>query len=46
MNVTERCLPWYYPQVDPEAKVCSPLDALTMRERIDTMPNDKCQVSE
>ena len=44
MNETDRCLPWYYPQVDPEARLCSPFEARMLREKIDTMSNIACQV--
>ena len=45
MEEDERCLPWYYPQVDPKARMCSPFEAIAVRERIDTSSSNTCNVS-
>merc|ERR1719499_1398868 len=31
MKDEDKCLPWYYPQVDPDARLCSPFEARKMR---------------
>ena len=40
----DKCLPWYYPQVDPEARLCSPFEAIKLQKMIDTISNKKCRV--
>ena len=40
----DQCLPWYYPQVDPKARLCSPFEAIEFKKMIDTMSDKKCQV--
>ena len=44
MKEKDKCLPWYYPQVDPDARLCSPFEASVLRTIIDTMSNNKCKV--
>ena len=44
MNKEDKCLPWYYPQMNNEARMCSPFEALAMREKIDKMSSDMCKV--
>ena len=44
MKDDDKCLPWYYPQVDPEARLCSPFESRALRETINTMSNKMCQV--
>ena len=44
MKLEDRCLPWYYHQVDPEARLCSPFEAQAMKENIDSISSGKCQV--
>ena len=45
-NMTEkdRCIPWYYPQIDEELRLCSPYEALDLRSMIDSQPTNLCQV--
>ena len=45
MKDEDKCLPWYYPQVDPHARLCSPFEAKEFRTKLDTMSNKKCKVS-
>ena len=45
MDDKDKCLPWYYPQVDPDARLCTPFEARKLRMMIDTMSNKKCEVS-
>ena len=40
----DQCLPWYYPQIDPKARLCSPFEAIEFKKRIDTVSDKKCQV--
>ena len=44
MNGTDRCIPWYYPPVDPEVRVCDPFEARDFNKEIERMRADKCQV--
>ena len=44
MKEEDKCLPWYYPQVDPDARICSPFEARELRTMIDTVSNKKCKV--
>ena len=44
MKDEDKCLPWYYPQVDAGARLCSPFEARSMREKIDTMSSNMCKV--
>ena len=44
MKDEDKCLPWYYPQVDQDARLCSPYEAIKLRTMIDTISNKKCEV--
>ena len=44
MKDEDKCLPWYYPQVDQDARLCSPYEAIKLRMMIDTISNKKCEV--
>ena len=44
MKDEDQCLPWYYPQVIPDARLCSPFEARELRTMINTMSNKKCKV--
>lgn len=43
LNGTDRCIPWYYPPVDPEVRVCDPFEARDFNKEIERMRADKCQ---
>ena len=44
MTEQDRCIPWYYPQIDQELRLCSPFEALNLRSLIDSLPTNLCQV--
>ena len=45
LNTTERCIPWYYPPVDPEVRMCSAFEARDFNKAIEKMPGGICEVS-
>ena len=44
MTEQDRCIPWYYPQIDQELRLCSPFEAFNLRSLIDSLPTNLCQV--
>merc|ERR1719188_1845760 len=43
LNGTSRCIPWFYPPVDPEVRVCDPFEAKDFRMEIERMQDGKCK---
>ena len=35
LNGTERCVPWYYPNVRPDVRMCSPYEAWDFNEEME-----------
>ena len=44
MKEEDKCLPWYYPQVDPDARLCTPFEAKELMTMMATVSNKKCKV--
>ena len=44
MTDDDKCIPWYYPQLDPDMRMCSPFEAREFKSRIDVMTLDSCHV--
>ena len=44
LNGTDRCIPWYYPPVDPVVRMCSAFEARDFNKAIEKMPGGRCQV--
>jgi hypothetical protein len=45
-SLTEnRCIPWYYPAVDPKARVCDPFEVKEFNRFIENMPEKECEAS-
>ena len=44
LNDTDRCIPWYYPPVDPAVRVCDPFEARDFNKKIEFMSSDICKV--
>ena len=43
MNLTPPCVPWYFPRSDiSKARLCTPWESLTFREKMDETPDDQC----
>ena len=40
----ERCIPWYYPLVDPALRLCSPFEARDFSVLLDNISHDDCKV--
>ena len=43
LNTTDRCIPWYYPPVDPEVRMCSAFEARDFSLAIEKMPGGICE---
>ena len=43
MGEDEKCAPWYLPPVDPDARLCSPFEAIKFNRAIDTMAANVCE---
>ena len=45
-NMTDgnKCIPWYFPQLDPDMRMCSPFEARDFKNKIDVMTTNLCQV--
>ena len=43
MGEDEKCTPWYLPPVDPDARLCSPFEAIKFNHAIDTMAANVCE---
>ena len=44
LNGTERCVPWYYPNVRPDVRMCSPYEAWDFNEEMEN-GSANCTVS-
>ena len=44
LNTTERCIPWYYPPVDPKVRMCSAFEARDFSKAIEKIPGGICEV--
>lgn len=40
----EKCIPWYYPAVDPDARMCDPYETRDFNGEIEKMPSNECKV--
>ena len=45
LNTTDKCIPWYYPPVDPKVRMCSTFEARDFNKAIEKMPGGICEVS-
>ena len=44
MTDEDRCLPWYYPPVDLDTRLCAPFEAEDFKHIIDLIPANECRV--
>ena len=40
----DKCLPWYFPPVDPGVRLCSPYESRNFSREMEKMPHDVCKV--
>ena len=45
-NMTDdnKCIPWYFPRLDPDIRMCSPFEGKEFKNNIDVMATTLCQV--
>ena len=43
-NDGENCIPWYYPAVEPDARMCTPYETRDFNGEIENMPSKECKV--
>ena len=39
-----QCIPWYYPQLDPDTRMCSPFEAREFNKKVDIASTNLCKV--
>ena len=44
-NMTDKCIPWFYPQVDQGLRLCSPFEAVKFKDMMETLGTRTCKVS-
>ena len=44
MEEKEKCIPWYLPPVDPEARPCSPYEATRFTKYMESQNDKDCEV--
>ena len=44
MTVDNKCIPWYYPQLDPDTRMCSPFEAKEFNKKVDIASTNLCKV--
>ena len=40
----DKCIPWFFPLVDPDVRLCSPFEARSFKKDIDSVAADDCRV--
>ena len=45
LNESEKCLPWYYPPIDLDLRLCSPFEAKDFSTKLEKISHAKCKVS-
>ena len=46
LNTTNKCIPWYYPNVDPDLRMCSPFEAWDFNAKMEKVAPKACRVTE
>ena len=41
---SDKCLPWYFPPVDPDVRLCSPYESRNFSREMEKMAHDVCKV--
>ena len=44
LNESEKCLPWYYPPIDLDLRLCSPFEARDFGNKLEKISHAKCKV--
>ena len=44
MEAKARCLPWYYPPVAPDLRLCTPFEARDLKGVMEAMSVNECRV--
>ena len=44
LNEGLKCIPWYYPPVDPDLRLCSPYEAKDFTNKLEKISHDECKV--
>ena len=42
----DRCIPWYFPPVDPKVRLCSPYEARDFKKEMKSIAAHECKVME
>ena len=40
----DRCIPWYFPPVDPDVRLCSPYEARDFKKEMESIAAHECKV--
>ena len=43
-STEDKCIPWYYPLVDPALRLCSPFEARDFGHDLEKISHDECKV--
>ncbi len=43
MSTADRCIPWYYPPVDPSARMCDPFEARDFGRQMERVGKEACE---
>ena len=46
LKESEKCLPWYYPPIDLDLRLCSPFQAKDFGNKLEKISHAKCKVSQ
>ena len=41
---SDKCIPWYFPPVDPDVRLCSPYESRNFSREMEKMAHDVCKV--
>ena len=45
LNESGKCLPWYYPPIDLDLRLCTPFEAKDFSTKLEKISHAKCKVS-
>ena len=46
LNTKNKCIPWYYPNVHPDLRICSPFEAWDFNAKMEKVGPIACRVTE
>lgn len=44
MSKEDKCIPWYFPPVDPDVRLCSPYEARDFKKEMESIAAHECKV--